>query len=1042
MTCLGRLPRLSLIFVVSLIGLALPARAQVITATLYGVVRDSTGGILPGATVVVTHQGTTLTRETVSDERGEFALPALPAGPYAIKIELSGFKSYSSQGLALGAGQTVRQTYVLEVGSLAETITVSETSPLVQTTSTAQMQTIGTEVVREIPVSRRNLQNVVLLAPGVSSPDSAAGGGRAFRVNGIGDGGSAITVDGSSAQTNPENRGFGNYGGQNQIEILSVESVAEVQVIKGVLAAEYGGSIGGQVNMITRSGTNQFHGSLLENFQSDAFAARDPFLPATTPKPEIKFNQFGGSLGGPILRNRLLFFSTYEGYREESGVTVQGNVATQATRDRMLAALPYPETKMVLDNMPQPNVPINDVIGRYTDARQLIRRDNTFLGKVDYEAGKGRLSVTASRMQPFASVPRIQINNDQQYTNGSKRISTNYVLTRNSWVSESRFGWNRNTLDRFDAFWLADSPTRGPQSDLYNVRKRIPTFSVTGLFGSGDTEILALTYDAYNLDQKVTRLMGAHTVKGGFRWAREIGFKSNPQTNRFTFPSLDDLLANKASDFLLAMGNPPHRAWVDQFGGFIQDDWRATDRFVLNLGLRYDYYPGFGYRSLDPNDPAEVNNLNNPTDIHKMDFGSPRPLDKPIDDDKMNFAPRAGFAWTVDGGGRTVVRGGVGFFTTGNIMALFQNAVARPFTPIRQGWNRTEQEARGVGWPFTYAEDAEKIVIADSGGKKNLYYMFQTDMKSPETVQATFDVQRQIGRLASVSGGYVHTSGENLPILLNFANAYDRVTGARPNPGFNPGGWYITSGQTMKYNAFEGNARLNRFHRMDLAMHYTLSKGWSQQGANLVGNFNSSIGDTTYNNTQDFFNPDLDVDYSPLIGEVRHRVTGTVVYDIPWLADRQGVMGAVLGGWQLASVVNIRSGEPLRITQASGIANSRPDYNGGNQIFDNWRDTLQYLDRNAYTLVPTSAVTRATIRPGNQNSSQVRGPGRRRVDLTIAKAFRLPGQMNLQVRFESFNVFNWRQYNNPNTTVTSPTFGQITSVASTRTGQIGLRLTF
>lgn len=1036
---------LSALFAIALLLAApLHARAQLTTGTLYGVVQDSSGAILPGVTVTVTHQGTTLTRETVSDARGEFALPALPPGPYTIKIELSGFKTYENRALTLSAGQTVRQTFALEVGTLAETVTVAESAPLIETASTAQTQSLGEEL-REIPVSRRNLQNVILLGSGVSSGDSAVGGGRAFRVNGVGDGGHAITVDGSSAQTNPENRGFGNYGGQNQIEILSVESVAEVQVAKGVLPAEYGGSIGGQVNMITRSGTNKFHGSLLQNFQSDKFASRDPFLPATTAKPKIKFNQFGGSLGGPILRNRVLFFGTYEGYREESGVTVQGNVPTQATRNRILAALPYPETRLVLDNNPLPNVPINDLIGRYTDAKLLTRRDNTFLGKVDFEAGAGRLSVTVSRMRPFASVPRVQVNNNQDYTNGSKRVSTNYVLTRNSWVSESRFGWNRNTLDRFDAFWLAESPTRGAQEDPYNVRKRLGSFSVSGLFGSGDTEILALTYDAYNVDQKVTRLAGAHTVKFGFRWAREIGYKSNPQSNRFTYASLDDLLSNKPSDFLLSMGNPPHRAWVDQFGGFIQDDWRVNDKLVLNLGLRYDYYPGFGYKSMDPDDPAEINNLGNPTDIRRMDFGAPRPLDKPIDDDKVNFAPRAGFAWTVDRAGTTVVRGGVGMFTAGQLMALFQNAVARPFTPVRHGWNRTELAARNFAWP-AYPEDGNAIVIRDAAGKKNLYYVFQTDMKSPETVQATFDVQRQIGRLASVSLGYVHTSGDGLPILLNFANAYDRVTGVRPNPSIIPGGWYVTSGQTMTYNAFEGNANLRRFHGLDLALHYTLSKGWSQQGGNLVSNFNSSIGDggsgSGYNNTQDFFNPLLDVDYSPLTGEVRHRVTGTVVYDLPWLANRKDVAGSVLGGWQLSSVLNFRTGEPLRITQASGIANSRPDYNGGNQIFDDWRDTLQYLDRSAYTLVERSPVTSATIRPGNQNSSQVRGPGRRRVDLTIAKAFSLRGTSQLQVRFESFNVFNWRQYNNPVTNVVAPNFGQIISVASTRTGQVGLRWTF
>jgi len=1036
MSTFRRLLAIALVLAVALVSSSSPARAQVTTATLYGVVHDGTGAILPGVTVVVTHQGTNLVRETVSDERGEFTLPALPAGPYAIKIELAGFKTYSSQGLTLGAGQTVRQTYMLEVGSLEETVTVSENSPLVQTASTAQMQTIGTEV-REIPVSRRNLQNVVLLAPGVSSTDNALGGGRPFRVNGVGDGGNVVTVDGTSAQTNPENRGFGNYGGQNQIEIMSVEAVAEVQVVRGVLPAEYGGSLGGQVNMITRSGTNQFHGSLLENFQHDAFSSRDPFLPATTGKPEIRFNQFGGSLGGPIVRNRLLFFTTYEGYREDSGVTRQTNTPTQATRDRILAALPFPETKIALDALPMPNTPLNAVVGQYTDAKRLLRHDNTWLGKVDVEAGTGRLSVTASRLRPYAQSPAAEIGNDTIFQNGSNRLATQYVLTSKSWVSESRFGWNRNTLDRYQQMWFVESPTRGPQSEFSNVRKRIGNFGVPGLFTTPTTEVLAMNYDAYNVDQKVSRLMGPHNFKAGFRWFREVGFKSNPQANQFRYTTLDDLLANRASTFLLSMGNPPHRAWLDQYGGFIQDDWRVNPSLMVNLGLRYDYYPGFGYEATT-DEAAEINNLGDPTDLRRMDFGPPRDPHDVFEADKVNFGPRAGFAWTVDQSGATVVRGGIAVFTAGHLMAQFQNAVARPFSPVRQGWNATEIAARGVAWP-QYAEELNEIVIRDAGGRKNLYYLIQNDIKSPETLQATIDVQRQIGRLIMVSAGYVHTDGKHLPIVRNFANAFDRATGARPNPAVNPGGWYITSTQTLKYNAFEGNFRVNRFRGLETSVHYTLSKGWAQQGGNLVGNFNSSVGDS-YFQTQDFFDPDIDL--SPLVGEVRHRVTSTAVYEFPGLAKRTDFVGRVLGGWQIAAVANFRSGEPLRIDQPSGIGNSRPDWNGGNQVFDNWRDTLRYLDRSAYDLVPTYATTRATVRPGTQNPSQLEGPGRRRVDLTIAKSFDLGRGMRLQVRAESFNAFNWRQYNNPQTNITNPNFGRITSVASTRTGQIGLRLTF
>jgi hypothetical protein len=205
---------------------------------------------------------------------------------------------------------------------------------------------------------------------------------------------------------------------------------------------------------------------------------------------------------------------------------------------------------------------------------------------------------------------------------------------------------------------------------------------------------------------------------------------------------------------------------------------------------------------------AEINNLNNPTDLRKMDFGQARDPQDVFEPDRVNFGPRAGFAWTVDHAGATVVRGGVGVFTSGHLMAQFQNAVARPFSPGRHGWNAAEIAARGVRWP-QYAEELNEIVIRDAAGRKNLSYLIQSDIKSPETLQATVDVQRQIGRLMMVSGGYVHTSGRYLPIVRNFALAFDRETGARPNPAVTPGGWYISSStQTLEYNAFEGNFRV------------------------------------------------------------------------------------------------------------------------------------------------------------------------------------------------------------------------------------------
>ncbi len=306
------------------------ASAQVTTSTLVGIVRDASGAVIPGANVVATHDGTGVSREGVTDANGEFVFSALPNGPYSVRVELTGFKSLQNRGMQLGAGQTVRQTFTLEVGTVEESVTVAGESPLIETASSSTSETLGSQEVRELPVNRRNVANLLNLAPGVTT--SGAG---MVNMSGVAGGGTGVTVDGTEANSHPEARSLSHYGGQNQISIMSLDSVQEVQIIKGVLPAEYGGVAGGQVNMISRSGTNTFHGSAFYSLQNSEFNARS-FL-STTPKPVGTFNQYGGTLGGPILRNKLFFFTTYEGYREEVQVNLVADVPNQQTRNALLA---------------------------------------------------------------------------------------------------------------------------------------------------------------------------------------------------------------------------------------------------------------------------------------------------------------------------------------------------------------------------------------------------------------------------------------------------------------------------------------------------------------------------------------------------------------------------------------------------------------------------------------------------------------------------------------------------------------------------------
>ncbi|HUP39524.1 MAG TPA: TonB-dependent receptor, partial [Vicinamibacterales bacterium] len=396
-----------LLSIALLLVISITAHAQVTTSTLVGLVRDAQNAVIPGATVVATHEGTGVSREGVSDANGEFVFSALPAGPYTVKVELTGFKALQQQGMQLGAGQTVRQSFTLEVGALAETVTVAGEAPLIETAASLQADSLGSQEVRELPVNRRNLTNLMSLTAGVN-----VSGDGMVQMNGVAAGGTGLTVDGTEANSNPEARSLSQYGGQNQISVMSLDSISEVQIVKGVLPAEYGGVAGGQINVISRSGTNNFHGSAFYSGQNEKFNARNFF--STTAKPVGKFNQYGGTLGGPVMRNKAFFFATYEGYKENVERNLSGDVPYQAVRDEILRALPFPETKIVLDILPLPTEPIvstagvvNPQVGRYRGLGIRKRSENHIVLKGDVSVWNGaNLGVTYTRLRPFTLDPR------------------------------------------------------------------------------------------------------------------------------------------------------------------------------------------------------------------------------------------------------------------------------------------------------------------------------------------------------------------------------------------------------------------------------------------------------------------------------------------------------------------------------------------------------------------------------------------------------------------------------------------------------------
>ncbi|MBI3208108.1 MAG: TonB-dependent receptor [Candidatus Solibacter usitatus] len=1005
-------------------------RAQQTTATFYAVVADSTGGSIPSAVVTLTHEGTGSAVNRTTSALGEAAFDYLRVGSYSLRIEAKGFKRLESKGIELSAAQNIRQTYVLEVGATTETVNVEGSTTLINTVSSEQLNTFDTSKIMELPIFRRNYTNLLALNSGVTM---AAEG---VRMNGIGKNGVSYTVDGTDAGGNPEGRYSSNYLQPNLIDIMSIEAIQEVHTIKGVPPAEYGNMVAGQVNLLSKSGTNRFHGSLFENFRAENLDARHQRL---ANKPGLTFNQFGGSFGGPIKRDRIFVFGVYEGYRDRAFTLVQETLMTARLRDEALRVTP--SYKLYLDFIPLPNQPVSPTAdtGLYINPTSSRRDDNHADLKGDIRLGQSStLSVSYTRGRPTQLQPRHYLKgaNDRLFRIWDERGTANYVTGGSNWTSESRFGYHLTDMHREDAFFFTQFDPEN-KNEKVPFGRRIPRLSYPGV-ANPDQELYLMEGRSYNFDQKYSRHAGKQSLKFGFTLRRDCCRRNNPEAVNIAYSTRADFINNVTNSVGPTYGNGDYTAKMYQLGGFAQTDWRVRSDLTLNLGIRYDY---FSHLVPEANAKAPLTGIYNPDGLRDANFnvGPIRPRDNPYESDKWaNLGPRFGFAYNVGGKSKTVLRGGFGMLFSGQVAgAMWAHVQPTPTAPFRFNFIRADSTRLGIRWP-TYNDDLIRIIESESAARGwiNTFSVVNPKLQNPYTMHFTFGFQRQITNSLALESAFVGTRGVKF-LMQRWMNEPDRTTGLRPNPRLNVN-YYVDESQQTAYLSWQTSLRKRFSHGLSGSAHYTWGKGLSTAGGD-IGAYYQGDADAR---TQDFFN--IRADRGPNTGDITHYFNSEWVYQIPQIRSLQNTAARhILGGWQVSGILLARTGNAVQLSQTgTGLNVSRPDFVGGQAIFGDYRQTLRYLNPAAFALVPINPTSRITVRPGNVGNNALRDPGAWNVNFAMNKEFPIAERARIRVGVDGFNFFNHTNLSGLVTNINNVFFGQLQGTGGARLVQLNARVTW
>jgi len=1084
----------ALLAVLMAFPLASVASAQVTAATIVGTITDASGGALPGVTVTARNVDTGFNRTVPSNEVGAYRLEFLPIGRYSVEIALSGFKTVTRSGIVLNVNDTVKVDTAMEIGGLSETVVVEGEAPVVNTATADISKTVEAKAIESLPLVDRNVYSLLDLTPGVQSNNTGVASASATTsnlslgfpeqrtlINGGADGGTGSVnyyLDGGINMTGLRNTGNA---------LPNPDAIQEFKVQTNSYNVEYGRFSSGIINVITKAGTNRYRGSAFEYTRDGKLNAKEWGSQLGT--PPLKRNQFGGTLGGPIKKDKTFFFTSYSGLRQTTQTFL--NTAIVPTALERLGDFSQSKT---IPTDPATKLPFacNGVTGVVCAGRLdpvAMKIINTYIPTAN---------VPGNIWQGYVPSPydtnEVLLKIDHQI-NDAHRFSGSYFLfsgantvkagTGNLPWANQEYSWRQHNLNLSDTWSVSTSKINQAWFSFnrnYGGRNNIPATSLTDLGSSaiiqGAPSLPNITVSGYFT---LTNAIGGpkaggdfYSIRDVFSWTRtkhaikmggELSYNKTIQdtllNNYGVFTFNNTVTSNALADFMIGIPSlvtqdaPVSAYWNSWYGAaFIQDDYRINSRMTLNLGLRWDVQtPG-----TDPLNrfttyvPGRQSTVNPAAPAGQLFYGDPGIERGVIATAWNHISPRVGVVWDPFGDGKTSIRAAAGMFY-GSISGNEWNTMTN-FQPwsTRLTFNNTGKGTSPTGVPLgaslanPYTGLLGGVPFPYNGAYTVGGGIFGVDQGFTwaHAYQTNVGIQRQIGKSMAVGATYIGTFSRNLPfdrdvnypvVNATASTVATNVLARRPNPQFGTVRM-LDSDQYSDYNGLQLTFNMRSWHRVSFNGFYTYSQ--TMTSVQLQNN-------TTQGLAQNFTK--LADEYGRADTDQRHVFSLSLNWDLDYYRGDNGVLRALLNGWSVSPIVKVRSGLPFTVTNGSVDANLDGQTNDraqqvGDPHIDNptaaqWFNTAAFVQNKVVIGVATD---------GNTPRNSLEGPGYRVVDLAISRDFRLPGKSKLTFRAEATNAFNVVNLSQPGASVpsgaTSTTFGVIRNANAMRRVQLGVRWTF